>query len=114
MDFPNGGQSQNPDYAAIGQPFPRQTENQRSELPSGERYAAIARPELKPPLIQTTVCQPDTVAIMHQYLQAVTALVGKEVGMVRLRFAEDPDDLSQDCFRCNRPAMTVWRQGIRS
>ena len=102
MDFPNGGQSQNPDYAAIGQPFPRQTENQRSELPSGERYAAIARPELKPPLIQTTVCQPDTVAIMHQYLQAVTALVGKEVGMVRFRLAEDPDNLGQDRF-CSGP-----------
>ena len=33
---------------------------------------------------------------MHQHLQAVPASVGKEIGMVRLRLAEDPDDLGQD------------------
>ena len=43
--------------------------------------------------------QPDAQPIVHQCLQAVAALVGKEVGMVRLRFAKDPDDLRQDCFR---------------
>lgn len=25
--------------------------------------------------------------------------IGKEIGMVRLNFAEDPHDLVQDCFR---------------
>ena len=98
VDFPNGGRSQNPDHAAIGQPFPRQAENQRIELPSGERDAAITRPKLKPALVEPPVRQPDAVTVMDQYLQAVTALVGKKVGMVRLRLVEDPDDLGQDRF----------------
>ncbi|MCQ6473489.1 hypothetical protein NPN13_24720, partial [Vibrio parahaemolyticus] len=68
-------------------------ENQRIELPSGERDAAITRPKLKPALVEPPVRQPDAVTVMDQYLQAVTALVGKKVGMVRLRLAEDPHDL---------------------
>ena len=98
MDFPNGGPSYNPDHPAISHALPGQPQNQRLELPTGKTHAAIAWPELKPPLIQTTVRQPDAVTVMHQHLQAVPALVGKEIGMVRLRLAEDPDDLGQDRF----------------
>jgi hypothetical protein len=88
-----------PDYTTIGQSLPGQTENQRIELAAGERDAAIARSKLKPTLVQATIGQPDPVTVVHQNLQAVTALVGKEIGMVRLRFAKDPDDLRQDRFR---------------
>lgn len=35
-------------------------------------------------------------------LQPYTALIGKEIGVVRLCLAEDPDDLVQDRFR-SRP-----------
>ena len=99
MDFPTGGPSQNHDHAAVGQSLPGQAQNQRIELPAGKANAAIARPQSKPPLIQPPVRQPDTVAIMYQYLQAIAALIGKDIGMVRLRRTEDPHDLSQDRFR---------------
>jgi len=59
-------------------------------------------------LVQSPVRQPDTVAIMDQHLQAVAALVGKEVGMVRLRRTEYPHDLGQDRFR---PGSHVERPG---
>jgi hypothetical protein len=51
---------------------------------------------------------------MHQHLQAITALVGKEIGVMRLRFAEDPDDLGQDRFRSRSHVQQPGRepQGI--
>ena len=99
VDFLNGGRLKNPNHPAIGQPFPRQAQNQRLELPAGESGTAIARSKLKPPLVQSPVGQPDAVAIMHQHLQPGTASVGKEIGMVRLCLAEGLDDLGQDRFR---------------
>ena len=36
---------------------------------------------------------------MHQHLQSIAAPVGKEIGMVRLRLTEDPNNPRQNCFR---------------
>lgn len=47
---------------------------------------------------------------MHQHLQAITASVGKEIGMVRLRRAEDPDDLGQDRFRSGPHVQRAGRE----
>lgn len=38
------------------------------------------------------------VTIMHQHLQSIAAPVGKEIGMLRLRLTEDPNNPRQNCF----------------
>jgi len=46
-------------------------------------------------LTQSARCQPNADAVVHEDLQTVGALVGEQVGMVRLRRTEDGDHARQ-------------------
>ncbi len=65
--------------------MPRQPQNQHIELLQGQRDGCFTVLPEKPPLMQPTLCQPDTVTIAQKYLQAVAAAVGEQPDMVRLR-----------------------------
>ena len=71
--------------ASIGQLLPWQPQNQCIELLPGQLDLSVPITPVKPALMQPALCQPDAVTIVHQHLQPVTAPVGEQPGMVRLR-----------------------------
>jgi hypothetical protein len=57
----------------------------------GVQLQPLAAPSLGPlkrALMQTSCCQPDTQAIVHQYLHAMGTPVGEKISAVRLRRTE--------------------------
>ena len=98
VDFHNGISSKNPDYAAIGQTFPGQTQNQGVELCSGERQRSTAAPPVKTSLIQTPMGQPDAVPVMDKDFHPGAASIGEQVTMVRLRRTKHLNYPRQDRF----------------
>ena len=60
-------------------------------------------------LVETTGCQPDAHAIMHQNLEPVGATVGKDVGVMRVGCAEDANDANQ--HRIHAGTHVGWLHG---
>src|SRR5690606_31766027 len=70
----------------------RQTDDERTSLFSRERHLCVTGPgPVHTALVQPSYSQPDAEAIAHQHLHPCAAAVGKHVGVVRLRGAEDLD-----------------------
>ena len=61
-------------------------------------------------LVQSPGCQPNAKAVMHQYLDAVASLVGKQIGVMGLGFAELPDDTRQRRIRAGAHVHGLRRQ----
>ena len=79
------------DHACLTHTPPGQSEHERIELVSRERLqrvAAAAGPD-EAALVQPARGQPDADAVVHEDLQPRRTLVGKDVGVMRSRDAED-------------------------
>ena len=83
--------------SALANTRPRQSQHQGVELRPAQTDAVSStssRPN-EVALVLSSGGQPDTNAVMHQYLHAVGASVGKEVGGVRMSATEDLYDPGQ-------------------
>jgi len=84
------------DRLVLAQTLPRQANDQGASLFRGELHLCVAGPRpVHAALMQPTYGQPDAEAIAHQHLQPCATAVGKYVGVVWLRGAEDFDHLGQ-------------------
>ena len=84
----------NPDRRSFADSMPRQSDHQRLQLFSGQRYTR-ARFRLAPDhcaLVQAPRAQPNPKAIVNQHLHPRGPSVGKQIGVMRTRLTEHPDD----------------------
>ena len=81
------------DYSALANAAQGQTQHQRIQLWTTQRYLRLNGRVWpgKVALVQSPGGQPETNSIMHQHLHAVGPLVGKQVGGVGVGCAEDGD-----------------------
>src|SRR5258708_38785490 len=82
--------SQHADFRALIKPLPRQPHDKRLQLLVRERHATIesSRSADEAAFVESSRTQPETEAVVHQYLHAIAALVHEQIGMVGTRLAE--------------------------
>src|SRR5260221_9480148 len=75
--------SQHPDLRALIEPFPRQSHDDRLKLLVAQRHATIMSHTSadEAAFVKLSRAQPETKAIMHQYLHTVGAFVDEQVCM---------------------------------
>ncbi len=102
------------DHAALTHALPGQTQHERVELGATQSGVGLSRcrpDELA--LVQPARSQPDADAVVHQHLEAVGALVGEQVDMVRLRRTEDRHHPGQCCVGARAHVQRLARQPNR-
>ena len=86
----NSDHSDQGDDASLSHALPGQSQHQGIKL--GALQPAVGTVRRRPDelaLVQPARGQPDADAVMHEYLDTVGALIGKEISRVRMRGAED-------------------------
>ena len=94
----------------MGRLFPRQAQNKCVELRSAQFQCPVTGTSAEVPFIQAPVSQPDTVAVMNQYLHPVGAAVGKQEGIMRYRRTKHLNDPRQDRLRARAHVERFDRQ----
>lgn len=84
------------DHTGFADALPRQAEDQCVELRLGQRLVH-ERGSNEAALMKAPSAQPDADAVVHEYLESVTAAIGEDVGVVRVGSAEHRYDPTQCC-----------------